>query len=186
MLAIESASSMLYVGLPKVASKPTATRIAGSKGIPSGLISSSRWPRGRLQGVHNQGHDHNQGQVQRHRHHPDHAPGQISGHLVQLAAQIVATFNQLWGGNFSDAEQASKAIRGMSEQVANDAAYKNARMNSDKQNARIEHDAALQRLITSMVRTNTELYKQFNGNQDFQNWLSNQMFRVTYQQNTGP
>lgn len=36
--------------------------------------------------------------------------------------------------------------------VAEDAAYKNAQKNSDKQNARIEHDDALMRVMTSVLK----------------------------------
>ena len=106
------------------------------------------------------------------RHEPEMAP----------LSQIVATFNELWGGDFTNPDQITRALQGIPEQVANDSAYKNARLNSDAQNARIEHDAALQRLITSMVRTQTELYKKYTENPEFQAWLSGQVFWLTYMQ----
>jgi len=37
--------------------------------------------------------------------------------------------------------------------VAADKAYQNAKQNSDKQNARIEHDKALARVMTAVLRT---------------------------------
>ena len=101
-------------------------------------------------------------------------------------SQIVATFNELWGGDFTDPDQITKALQGIPEQVANDSAYRNAKLNSDPQNARIEHDAALQRLITSMVRTQTELYKQYTENPEFRSWLSGQVFWLTYMQDAAP
>ena len=103
---------------------------------------------------------------------------------MEPLSRIVATFNELWGGDFTDPDQITRALQGIPEQVANDSAYKNARMNSDPQNARIEHDAALQRLITSMVRNQTELYKRYTENPEFREWLSGQVFWLTYRQDS--
>ena len=86
----------------------------------------------------------------------------------------------MWGGEFTSPDQVAKAIEGIPEGVAADPAYKNAMLNSDAQNARVEHDAALQKLITSMVRTHTELYKQFAENPEFKAWLSSNVFWATY------
>ena len=36
-----------------------------------------------------------------------------------------------------------------------------AKQNSDKQNARIEHDKALRRVMTALLQDDTELFKQF-------------------------
>ena len=72
----------------------------------------------------------------------------------------------------------------MPKQVLEDEPYRNARMNSDKQNAQIEHDAAVRRLVTAMVRCQTELYKACSGNADFREWLNGEMFRLTYRPNS--
>ena len=53
-------------------------------------------------------------------------------------------------------------------------------MNSDRQNARIEYDAALRRHVTAMLRDNTELYKKYTEDPDFRNWLSRVIFAATY------
>ena len=55
--------------------------------------------------------------------------------------------------------------------VAADKAYQNAMKNSDKQNARIEHDRALQKVIIELVTDHTELFKQFSDNPTFKKWL---------------
>ncbi len=49
--------------------------------------------------------------------------------------------------------------------VAADSAYQNARTHSDKQNARIEHDKALGRVMTALLNDDTELFKQFSERQ---------------------
>ena len=106
--------------------------------------------------------------------------GHIQEPEMERLSQIVATFNEIWGGEFTTPDQVAKAIQGMPELVTNDSAYKNAMLNSDQQNARIEHDAALRRLITSMVRSNTELYKQYTDNAEFRSWLNSTVFWATY------
>ena len=106
--------------------------------------------------------------------------GRIQEPEMERLSQIVATFNEIWGGEFTTPDQVAKAIQGMPELVTNDSAYKNAMLNSDQQNARIEHDAALRRLITSMVRSNTELYKRYTDNAEFRSWLNETVFWTTY------
>lgn len=67
------------------------------------------------------------------------------------------------------------------ERVAADTAYQNARKNSDKQNARIEHDKALARVITAVLKDDTELFKQFTDNESFKRWMTDTVFRLTYE-----
>ena len=66
--------------------------------------------------------------------------------------------------------------------VAADKAYQNAMKGSDKQNARIEHDSAMERVLASLLADNTELFKQFSDNPSFKKWLGDTIFGVTYQQ----
>ncbi len=111
-------------------------------------------------------------------------PGSGGGHMVEPEmeplSRIVAEFNEIWGGDFTDADHVVELIQSIPEQVIKDPAYKNAMQNSDRQNAQIEHDAALQRLITAGVRTNTEIYKAYTGNTEFQTWLNTMIFQLTY------
>ena len=66
--------------------------------------------------------------------------------------------------------------------VAADTAYQNAQKNSDKQNARIEHDKALARVMTAVLQDDTELFKQFMDNESFKRWLTDTVFGLTYDQ----
>jgi len=61
-----------------------------------------------------------------------------------------------------------------------DVAFQNARKNSDRQNARIEHDKALQRVMNAVLKDDTELFKQFSDNPDFKRWLKETVFNLTY------
>lgn len=65
--------------------------------------------------------------------------------------------------------------------VAADSAYKNAQQNSDKQNARIEHDKALARVMTAVMNDHTELFKQFVDNEGFKRWMTDTVFNLTYE-----
>ena len=69
----------------------------------------------------------------------------------------------------------------MPRQVMEDESYRNAKINPDRQNAQIEHDSAVRRLITAMVRRQTELYKAYSSDVDFREWLNGEMFQMTYQ-----
>jgi len=64
--------------------------------------------------------------------------------------------------------------------VAADKAYQNAKQNSAKQNARIEHDKALARVMTAVLKDDTELFKQFMDNESFRRWLTDTVFGITY------
>ena len=53
--------------------------------------------------------------------------------------------------------------------------------NSDKDNARIEHDAALGRVMGYLLTDHIELYKQYSDNDSFKKWLRDTSFKQTYQ-----
>jgi type I restriction enzyme R subunit len=101
---------------------------------------------------------------------------------LDVLSNIVRAFNDQWGNiEWRDADKISKVIsEELPERVLADEKYRNAMANSDKQNARIEHDRALRRIITEMVMDQTELYKQFNDNGSFHKWLADTIFAATY------
>ena len=70
--------------------------------------------------------------------------------------------------------------------VAADKAYQNAKQNSDRQNARIEHDGAPLRVMVELPADHTELFKQFSDNPGFKKWLSGTIFQSTYAEPPGP
>ena len=98
-------------------------------------------------------------------------------------SNIIKEFNKTWGGKFSDPSRVSEVLNRMPEQVLEDQQYQNARKNSGRQNAQIELDSALRRLVTSMVRCQTELYKTYTEDGEFREWLNGEIFRETYQDN---
>ena len=98
-------------------------------------------------------------------------------------SNIVKTFNELYGDiEWSDRDRVQKLItEEIPARVAADSAYKNAQRHSDRQNARIEHDKALQRVMTAVLRDDTELFKQFMDNEGFRRWLTDMVFGLTYE-----
>ncbi len=97
-------------------------------------------------------------------------------------SNILKTFNDQFGNiPWTDADRVHKLITvDIPSRVAADKAYQNARQNSDRQNARIEHDKALARVMTAVLKDDTELFKQFMDNESFKRWLTDTVFGLTY------
>ncbi|MHB0979824.1 MAG: type I restriction endonuclease subunit R, partial [Thermoleophilia bacterium] len=97
-------------------------------------------------------------------------------------SNILKTFNDQFGNvPWEDTDRVHKLITvDIPARVSADTAYQNARQNSDKQNARIEHDRALTRVMTAVMKDDTELFKQFMDNDSFRRWLTDTVFAQTY------
>jgi type I restriction enzyme R subunit len=97
-------------------------------------------------------------------------------------SNIIKAFNDQFGNiPWTDADRVRKLItEEIPARVAADSAYQNARKFSDKQNARIEHDKALVRVMTALLQDDTELFKQFSDNESFRRWLTDTVFALTY------
>lgn len=98
-------------------------------------------------------------------------------------SNIIKAFNDQFGNiSWTDADRVRKLItEEIPARVAADTAYQNARKYSDKQNARIEHDKALVRVMTALLQDDTELFKQFSDNESFRRWLTDTVFALTYE-----
>ena len=103
-------------------------------------------------------------------------------------SNIIATFNDLFGDiTWEDGDRVRRMItEEIPSRVAVDTAFQNARENSDRENARIEHDRALVRVMTAVMKDDTELFKQFMDNEGFQRWMSDTVFGLAYDRPTGP
>jgi type I restriction enzyme R subunit len=101
---------------------------------------------------------------------------------MDTLSNIVKAFNDQFGGLFADPKRMEqRIIDEIPKKVLDDQAYQNARQNSDKQNARIEHDKALKRVITALFTDDAQLFKQFQDNESFRHWLTDTMFGMTYE-----
>ena len=101
---------------------------------------------------------------------------------MERLSNIIREFNDRFGNiEWKDADKIEKVIaEELPAKVAGDRAYQNAMANSDQQNARIEHDNALERAMTDYVADPIELFKQFSDNDSFRRWLSEMIFAATY------
>jgi type I restriction enzyme R subunit len=106
---------------------------------------------------------------------------------MDYLSNIIKTFNDQFGNiDWKDGDKIRKVIaEEIPAKVSADKAYQNAMKNSDKQNARIEHDKALQRVIIELLTDHTELFKQFSDNPSFKKWLGDSIFAATYQSQPG-
>lgn len=102
---------------------------------------------------------------------------------LDLLSNILKTFNDQFGNiAWSDEDRVHKLItEEIPARVAADTAFQNASQHSDKQNARIEHDKALSRVLIGLMKDDTELFKQFSDNPEFKRWLADTVFSMTYQ-----
>ncbi len=113
-------------------------------------------------------------------------PASGGGHIpepeLDRLSNILRAFNEQFGNiDWKDADKIRKVItEEIPTRVAADKAYQNAMKYSDKQNARIEHDKALQRVIIELLTDHTELFKQFSDNPAFKKWLADSNFSLTY------
>jgi type I restriction enzyme, R subunit len=101
---------------------------------------------------------------------------------VDRLSNILRMFNDQFGNiEWKDADKIRQVIaEEIPTKVAADKAYQNAMQHSDKQNARIEHDKALQRVLVELLSDHTELFKQFSDNAAFKKWLTDTIFSATY------
>ena len=95
---------------------------------------------------------------------------------------IIQQFNDTFGNiEWGDTDRVFRMItEDLPRKVSEDTAYQNAMKNSDRDNARIEHDNALLTTMTELINDDTELYKQFMDNQSFRAWVQEMNFAATY------
>jgi type I restriction enzyme, R subunit len=100
---------------------------------------------------------------------PTSGGGRMAEPELERLSSILKVFNDLFGNiDWKDTDKIRQMItEEIPVKVAADKAYQNAMQHSDKQNARIEHDKALQRVLVELLADHTELFKQFSENPDF-------------------
>ena len=118
----------------------------------------------------------------------DPVPTSAGGHHTEpeldRLSNIIRVFNDLFGDiEWEDADRVRQLItETIPARVAEDTAFRNAHRNSDRENARIEHDRALLRVMTSMMKDDNQLFKQFMDNDGFKRWMTDTVFELTSEQ----
>ena len=117
----------------------------------------------------------------------DPVPNGGGGHRAEpeldRLSNILQAFNEHFGDiQWEDADRVRQLIiETIPDRVREDTAFRNAQRNSDRQNARIEHDKALVRVMTAVMRDDTELFKQFMDNASFKRWMTDTVFDLAYE-----
>ena len=94
-------------------------------------------------------------------------------------SNILKSFNDQFATLFSDADRVGRRIKDdIAPKVAADEAYQNAKKNTPS-TARLEHDKALLRVMTAVLKDDTELFKQYSDNDSFRRWLMDTVFHMT-------
>ena len=92
---------------------------------------------------------------------PTSGGGHVPEPELDRLSNILQAFNDLFGDiAWDDRDRVGELItKTIPAKVAANAAFRNARENSDDANARIEHDKVLARIVTGMVKDDAELFK---------------------------
>ena len=106
------------------------------------------------------------------------------GHMrqpeIDALSNIIAQFNSLFGSRFTDPAGAGKMLESIAVEAKADESFLSARHNSDKENARVEHQKALFKAMAGMVGSSAELYKVYSENKAFRVWVDSQFFNEAY------
>ena len=115
---------------------------------------------------------------------PPSGGGHVPEPELERLSSILREFNDLFGAiAWQDTDRVKEMItETIPFRVAQDAAFKNARQNSDQDNARIEHGKALTRVMTALIKDDAELFKQFMDNDSFKRWMTETVFTLACKQ----
>ncbi len=112
---------------------------------------------------------------------PDGGGGAKPEPEMDRLSNIIEEFNNRFGTDWKDEDRIRRVItEELPRKVTEDVAYQNAIVNSDRQNARIELDRALERAITDNLSDHTDLFKRFFDDESFRRSLSETIFALTY------
>jgi type I restriction enzyme R subunit len=97
-------------------------------------------------------------------------------------SNIIQVFNDQFGNiEWTDRDRVHKLItEEIPAKIAADPTFQNAKKNSDEENARVEHGKVLNRVITDLMKDDTELFKQFMDNESFRKWMMETIFNMNY------
>jgi type I restriction enzyme R subunit len=94
-------------------------------------------------------------------------------------SNILKAFNDQFGTLFTDADRVARRIRDdIAPKVAADPAYQNAKKNTPN-TARIEHDKALAKVMLTLLKDDTQVYKQFVENESFHRFVTEMVLELT-------
>ena len=94
-------------------------------------------------------------------------------------SNILKAFNDQFGTLFADSDRVARRIKDdIAPKVAADQSYRNAKQNTPNA-ARIEHDKALAKVMLTLLKDDTQVYKQFVENESFRRFVTDMVFTMT-------
>jgi type I restriction enzyme R subunit len=113
---------------------------------------------------------------------PDGGGGGRPDAQLETLSEILASFNALFGNiSWQDEEHIRRRVtEEVPAKVAEDPTYKTAIANNDKANAKVAMVDALGKVMLSLVKDETQLFKEYSDNEDFKKWFEDAVFRATY------
>jgi type I restriction enzyme R subunit len=94
-------------------------------------------------------------------------------------SSILKSFNEQFGTLFTDTDRVAKRIRDdIAPKVAADVAYINAKQNTPH-TARMAHDQALDKAMQTLLKDDTQVYKQFVENESFRRFVADVVYAAT-------
>ena len=98
-------------------------------------------------------------------------------------SNIVQAFNERWGrDDWAGSDQVQRRVfEDIPERVAQNTTFQNACRNSDEENARIELDAVMVRVMTAFLKDDAKLYQMFTDNPEFRQDLYRTVFPLAYE-----
>jgi type I restriction enzyme, R subunit len=94
-------------------------------------------------------------------------------------SNIIKNFNGAFGTLFTDADRVVKRIReDIAPKVADNMAYRNAKANTPH-TARMAHDQALDKVMQTLLKDDTHVYKQFVENESFKRYVRDMVYEMT-------
>ncbi len=110
---------------------------------------------------------------------PVDGPGRKPEPQLDRLSAILAAFNEQFGTLFQDTDRILRRIKDdIAPQVAADQSYRNARENTPAA-ARMEHEKALHRVMLTLLKDDTEVYKQFVENDAFRRAVSDFVYSLS-------
>lgn len=114
------------------------------------------------------------------------AGGRLEADMDQLSS-VLREFNERFGAtDFRDQDRVKRFLfEELPEKIGANGRVQNALRNSDTQNARIEHDRAVDDELLGSLADHTDLYALYNTDKAFKAWLQERLFTAA-RQSEGP
>ncbi|HEX4182224.1 MAG TPA: hypothetical protein VHY34_03080, partial [Caulobacteraceae bacterium] len=98
-------------------------------------------------------------------------------------SSVVRDFNERFGATeFRDQDRVARFLfEELPEKIRSNGRVQNALLNSDAQNARIEHDRAVDDELLGSLVDHTDLYALYNTDKAFKAWLQDRLFAAARQ-----